>query len=83
MTHYECRMCGACCIELSISSPYAGYPEGKSAGERCIHLQDDFTCSIYESRPLVCRDWQPSELCGHDGGQARKNLRKLEEETSP
>jgi len=53
----NCRdNCGACCIIPSISSPIPGMPNGKPAGTRCIHLTDEYRCSIFTSpeRPRVC-----------------------------
>jgi Fe-S-cluster containining protein len=76
----ECRSnCGACCIAPSISSPIPGMPEGKPAGVRCIHLQDDYSCGIYERRLKVCRDFIPEEpVCGGSREEALELLRQLE-----
>ena len=76
----ECRSyCGACCIEPSISSSMPGMPEGKPAGVRCIHLQADFSCGIYEQRPGVCRDFQAEKaVCGNNRDEAIAILRKME-----
>lgn len=64
----QCReKCGACCIVPSISSPIPGMPNGKPAGVKCIHLTDNYKCSIYESpfRPLVCDGFKADKLvCG-------------------
>jgi Fe-S-cluster containining protein len=44
----DCRMsCGACCIAISISSPIPGMPQGKRAGERCLHLRADNLCGLF------------------------------------
>jgi len=78
--------CGACCIALSISSPMPGLPEGKAAGERCLHLRADDTCALYglPQRPEVCRNLRPSrEMCGEDPAQALAYLERLEELTRP
>ena len=79
----NCRKdCGACCIAPSISSPIPGMPNGKPAGIRCIHLQDDFSCGIYEERPKVCRDFKAEEaFCGSNRQEALAILSKLEQET--
>jgi len=79
----ECRTnCGACCIAPSISSPIPGMPDGKPAGVRCIHLKDDYSCGIYESRPKVCRDFKAEELvCGSSRDEALRILSRLEHET--
>jgi Fe-S-cluster containining protein len=79
----ECRKgCGACCIAPSISSPIPGMPGGKQAGVRCIHLQNDYRCGIYEERPKVCRDFKAeAAFCGHNRKEALAILSKLEQGT--
>ena len=42
---FDCNQCGACCI---VSNPFTG------AG-RCPKLTLDNKCSIYDTRPTVCR----------------------------
>lgn len=78
----ECRTgCGACCIAISISSPIPGRPEGKAAGEYCIHLSCNRECRIYDhpDRPQVCKDFKPDpEVCGNSYEQAIINLTELE-----
>ncbi|WP_432454786.1 MULTISPECIES: YkgJ family cysteine cluster protein [unclassified Agarivorans] len=75
----QCRMgCGACCIAPSISSL------NKAAGERCIHLNIDNLCQIFEQpeRPQVCRDFKAAHwLCGDTRQQALDNLIHLEIQT--
>ncbi|MBK7710363.1 MAG: YkgJ family cysteine cluster protein [Bacteroidales bacterium] len=77
----ECRSgCGACCIALSISSELPGMPDGKPAGVRCIHLLDDYSCSIYNdpSKPKVCTDFTAErEFCGSDREEAMTILFSL------
>lgn len=73
--------CGACCIAPSISSPIPGMPNGKLAGETCIHLLDDKRCGIFDSptRPQVCADFQADrEVCGYDRETALIKLVDLE-----
>lgn len=74
----KCRSkCGACCIALSISSPIPGMPEGKQAGVRCIHLQDDNKCALFydASRPKVCNDFKAEpEFCGTSREEALRIL---------
>ena len=79
----ECRaQCGACCIGPSISSPIPGMSDGKPGGIRCIHLQEDYSCGIYDDRPKVCRDFMAEELvCGHSREEALAILSKLESES--
>ncbi|MDP4207534.1 MAG: YkgJ family cysteine cluster protein [Bacteroidota bacterium] len=78
----ECRMnCGACCIVPSISSPIPGMPNGKPAGVRCIHLDDELKCAIFESsdRPRVCSGFKAEMLiCGTHRNDAILTLSQLE-----
>ncbi len=78
----DCRSgCGACCIEISISSPIPGMPEGKPAGVRCIHLMDDYKCGLWgdPSRPKVCSDYKAEVLfCGNSREEAVVILKLLE-----
>ncbi len=79
----ECREnCGACCIALSISSPMPGMPEGKPAGVRCIHLQDDYRCAIYDdpAKPKVCTGFiAEPDFCGSGREEAMRILGSLSE----
>ncbi|MFC2115961.1 YkgJ family cysteine cluster protein [Bacteroidota bacterium] len=71
--------CGACCSAPSISSPIPGMPDGKPSGVPCVHLQEDFSCGIYDQRPQVCRDFQAEELvCGSTRQEALDILGGLE-----
>lgn len=83
----NCRpACGACCIELSISTPIPGMPDGKPAGIRCVQLTDDYRCAIFgqPERPRCCAGLKPSpEMCGENREQALAFLRWLEEATRP
>ncbi len=78
----ECREnCAACCIHLSISSPIPLHPNGKKAGERCLHLTDGLKCSIYNhpDRPKVCDGFKADPLmCGSCAEEARKIISELE-----
>ncbi|RZJ01105.1 MAG: YkgJ family cysteine cluster protein, partial [Rubrivivax sp.] len=64
----HCRAgCGACCIAPSISSPIPGMPQGKPAGVRCVQLDADNRCRLFDqpTRPAVCGGLKPSlEMCG-------------------
>lgn len=83
----SCREnCGACCIAPSISSPIPGMPNGKKAGERCIHLDEKMRCRIFldPARPKVCASLKPSfEMCGNCRDEAIKYLEELEKLTDP
>ncbi|WP_191485027.1 YkgJ family cysteine cluster protein [Pseudomonas sp. FEN] len=64
----KCREgCGACCIAPSISTPIPGMPNGKPAGERCLHLSPENLCGLFgkPERPPVCGAFQADpEVCG-------------------
>lgn len=82
----HCRThCGACCIAPSITSPIPGMPNGKAAGERCIHLTEDYRCAIFTDplRPKACAQFQAElEFCGENRAQALKILAEFEVITS-
>lgn len=40
---------------------------------RCRNLQPNGDCGIYETRPLMCRDYPYGEACRHDGCTMRPN----------
>jgi hypothetical protein len=55
-------------------------PEGKPAGVRCIHLMDDYKCSVYNKpgKPKVCSDFNAEqEFCGSDREEAMAILFSL------
>jgi len=83
----DCRPdCGACCIEISISSPIPGMPAGKPAGVRCIHLLDDYKCALFgdPSRPKVCSDYMAEpDFCGATREEALRILESLDPPISP
>ncbi|QJI30370.1 YkgJ family cysteine cluster protein [Pseudomonas sp. ADAK18] len=70
----KCREgCGACCIAPSISSPLPGMPQGKLAGERCLHLSVEQLCQLFglPERPAVCSAFQADiEVCGNSQEEA-------------
>ena len=77
-----CRVgCGACCIEISISSPIPGMPHGKPAGVPCSQLDKNNLCKLFghPSRPSVCHEYKFSaDLCGQSNQEAFQILRQLE-----
>ena len=83
----QCRSgCGACCIAPSISSPIPGMPNGKPAGQRCIQLDDNNLCKLFNQpeRPQACLNFQASEeFCGTDNHFALRSLTQLEQESQP
>jgi len=61
-------------------------PNGKPAGVRCIQLDIENRCMIFEQpeRPAFCASLQPSlEMCGNDREQAIVWLTNLEVLTQP
>jgi hypothetical protein len=87
MTEFLCREgCGACCIALSISTPFPGMPAGKPAGVRCPHLDAESRCRIYldPARPACCAGLKPDlEMCGTSRDEALAYLEELERQTRP
>jgi uncharacterized protein len=56
-------------------------PGGKPAGVRCIHLNNDMMCNIFNSpsRPAVCDGFKAElAVCGKNRADAYKNLEWLE-----
>jgi Fe-S-cluster containining protein len=87
VTAFACRTgCGACCIAPSINTPFAGMPNGKRAGERCVHLDCANLCKLFghPDRPQFCIDLkaQPS-MCGSSDAEAMAILTQLELATAP
>jgi Fe-S-cluster containining protein len=82
MPGFSCRAgCGACCIAPSITSPIPGMPDGKPAGVRCVQLNAENRCLIFDDprRPAVCASLQPEPaMCGPDRGHALRWLASLE-----
>ena len=83
----ECRTgCGACCIAPAIVTPYHGMPAGKPAGVRCIHLQADSACAIFDSplRPTCCAQFQAEPAaCGSNAQEALRILAAWEASSAP
>jgi uncharacterized protein len=53
----DCTLCGACCAAPDISSLH------KPLGVSCVHLGSNCECTIYETRPKVCRNYAPDWVC--------------------
>jgi len=74
----DCRIgCGACCIAISISSEIPGMSNGKPAGVRCIHLDENKTCKIFcsQDRPAVCGGFKAEKMiCGDSFEEAMEVL---------
>lgn len=77
--------CGACCIAPSISSAIPGMPNGKPAGVRCVQLDDNHLCRLFNDprRPRVCLqfDYDP-DLCGRDRREALDAIAALERDSA-
>jgi Fe-S-cluster containining protein len=83
-TSIKCHKCGACCIEISISSPIPGMPEGKPAGVRCIHLDNNNLCRLFckANRPSICRSFQSNiDILGNNINEATELIRYWEKMT--
>ncbi len=80
--NHQCRPdCGACCITPSISSAIPGMTNGKPANTRCINLNKDYLCDIFNQpqRPLVCKNFNFDILiCGSNREEAMHIMKKLE-----
>jgi Fe-S-cluster containining protein len=83
----QCReSCGACCIAPSISRPYHGMPQGKAAGQRCVHLDVSLRCKLFGDprRPKFCGTFAAEpDNCGDSREQALVILAELEVFTLP
>ncbi|WP_111978784.1 YkgJ family cysteine cluster protein [Algibacillus agarilyticus] len=83
----ECRLhCGACCIAPSINTPIPGMPNGKPAGVRCIQLDDDNLCKIFNQpeRPALCSLFKAeAAICGETREAALQIITDLENATQP
>lgn len=83
----DCRSgCGACCIAPSINVPMPGMPDGKPAGVRCLHLNDDRRCELYDrpERPDICVEFAPElAFCGKSFNDALDKFSALELATRP
>ena len=54
----KCLQCGDCCIRFDVTEI------DKPAGVRCQYLDIENRCSIYENRPLTCKNHDyPFAIC--------------------
>jgi len=83
----DCRReCGACCIAISISSPLPGLPQGKPAGVRCPHLNQENLCALFgkPERPAICSSFRPNpDTCGSTRTEAFELIVNMERFTAP
>ncbi len=62
-----------------------GMPQGKAAGVRCLHLDEENLCLLFGSlqRPDFCAKFAASaEVCGESSVQALQIIGWLEQQTS-
>ena len=82
---FNCRAgCGACCIAPSIATPFFGMPNGKKAGEQCVHLDAGNRCVLFgkPERPRFCSEVSAEPMmCGDSAEEAMRILRQWECET--
>lgn len=60
-------------------------PDGKPAGERCLHLDEENRCGLFgrPERPAVCSAFSAdADVCGESRAQALHVLGWLEQATS-
>ncbi len=78
----DCRLnCGACCEAPSITSFIPGMPDGKPAGVRCIHLDSNNLCKIFNDpqRPKLCDMFKAcADVCGSNRAEALALISELE-----
>jgi len=83
---HACRAdCAACCIAPSITSTTSVMPQGKPAGQTCVHLNKNLLCELFNQaeRPKVCSAFNfDAEVCGACREEALQNLAWLEASTS-
>lgn len=61
-------------------------PDGKPAGVRCLHLDDEARCRLWGDprRPAVCASLKPGpDLCGVGTSDAMRIIGRLERLTAP
>ena len=82
----KCRVgCGACCIAPSIKQPFFGMPQGKKAGEPCVHLDVEKKCELFDTelRPDFCAGFRAEiAICGSSFSEAVTIISELERTTS-
>ncbi len=60
-------------------------PQGKPAGQRCLHLSEQSLCLLFGNplRPAVCAAFKPDpDICGADQADAVRILGWLEQATA-
>lgn len=76
---FNCTKCGACCRLVPDRVLKAvGLPRANKGG--CANLNDDNTCKIYNTRPLVCNVDGMYEALYSKKGMSKEEFYKLSEE---
>ena len=57
-----CTSCSICCY---FASTVPNFPEPVDETGKCMHLKEDRTCAIYDTRPKICRVDDSFELVKH------------------
>ena len=56
MKELPCSRCGRCCTAIPVKGLLMfGLPVRSDGKDGCAHLGDDNLCTIYASRPEICR----------------------------
>lgn len=63
---FQCSKCGACCRRAGQSGLMPQREDGA-----CIHLDNDNTCKIYETRPDICRVEKGADTVGKTLGLSK------------
>ena len=72
---FQCSKCGACCRMAG----RLGFMPQREDGA-CIHLDEDNTCKIYDTRPDICRVDKMSETVGRSMGMSKVEYFKFASE---
>ena len=56
-TNFPCSGCGCCCKRVGLIPIIPGFdfPYKSDSTGKCEMLDDNNKCTIYETRPLICR----------------------------
>ena len=72
MIKFQCSKCGACCRRAGKLGLMPKREDGA-----CIHLADDNTCKIYETRPEFCRVDKMAESNGKWLGMTQEQYYRM------
>ena len=69
---FQCSVCGACCrrvkdaVAATKHIPELSFPYGWDESGKCEMLMDDFSCKVYDDRPLLCNVEKVAEFMKQD-----------------